>query len=256
MKNLTMWLLSLCLFSGAAMAAEPTAAEIIKRSDEIRNPQQPFSLQCSLVEFQSGKKSNQMEFRVFSKKENTGGQFRSLVRFVDPPKDHGKLMLKEKDIIWFYDPSSKSSVRLSPQQRLLGQASNGDVVTVNFADDYKASIEKTESISDPSKKKRLCYKLNLVSSQASSTYSKIEYWVEKGSSQPIKGKFYSESGHLLKIIYYQGYQKVLDAVRPTEIMIIDGLNKNYVTQMNLSGYRFEKIPDEWFQKDFLPHLKD
>lgn len=244
----------LVMYSQIAMSKSPTPAEIVKLADEVRNPQQPFSLECSLTEFQSGKESNKMEFRVYSKKEKAGGQFRTLVRFISPAKDQGKLMLKDRDIIWFYDPSSKSSVRLSPQQRLMGQASNGDVVTVNYADDYKATLEKTESITDPSQKSRNCYKLNLTSAVPSATYAKIEYWVDSTNNQPVKGKFYSDSGALLKIIYYQGYQKALDAVRPTEILIIDGLNKNYVTKMNLSNYKYEKIPDEWFQKDYLSHV--
>lgn len=237
-------------------AQAPTAAQIVKAADQVRNPQQPFSLQCTMAEFDQGKEKNKMDIKVFSKKEKTGGQFRSLVRFLSPEKDRNKLMLKEKDVIWLYDPGSKASVRISPQQRLVGQASNGDVVTVDYADDYKAVNEKTETISDPAKKDRLCYKLNLTATQPSATYAKIEYWVETKTNAPIKGKFFSESGRLLKIIYYQGYKTVLGVSRPTELLIIDGLNKNLVTKMNLSEHRYEKIPDEWFQKDFLPHLKE
>lgn len=220
---------------------ELSAAQMIEAADAIRNPQQPFSLNCNMVEYQSGTESNQMDIKVFSKKEGEQGQFRSLVRFLAPAKDRGKLMLKDENIIWFYDPSSKASVRISPQQRLIGQASNGDVVTVNFAHDYTAKLDKAEAITDPLKKEHQCNKLNLVATSDSATYHNIEYWVEVDTNQPIKGKFYSESGHLLKIIYYQGYQKILDANRPTELLIIDGLNKNLVTKMTLHDYSYEKF---------------
>ncbi|MDN5759397.1 MAG: hypothetical protein L0H59_12860, partial [Tomitella sp.] len=39
-----------------------------------------------------------------------------------------------------FDPASQASIRLSPQQRLLGQAANGDVVAANFALDYTAQL--------------------------------------------------------------------------------------------------------------------
>ncbi|MFX8565881.1 outer membrane lipoprotein-sorting protein, partial [Acinetobacter baumannii] len=79
-----------------------------------------------------------MVLQVYSKEDTGSGKFRSLVRFVEPPRDENKLILQDGLIMWFYDPEAKSSIRLSPQQRLMGQASNGDVVTVNFARDYKA----------------------------------------------------------------------------------------------------------------------
>lgn len=240
----------------AKSADELSADLIVRNADKVRNPQQPFSCQCSLTEFKAGKQNEQMDFRIFSKKESPETPYRSLVRFIEPAKDRGKLMLMDRDIIWFFDPGSKSTIRLSPQQRLIGQASNGDVLTVDFSGDYKAKLEKKETISDPANAKRNCYKLELTSKTSSSNYSKIDYWVEEKTFMPVKGKFYSESGQLMKIIYYQGVEKVLGVDRPTELLIIDGVNKNFVTKMNLRDYKNEKIPNEWFQKDYLPHLKE
>lgn len=63
-------------------------------------------------------------------------------------------MLKSGNDLWFFDPSSKASIRLSPQQRLLGQAANGDVVTVNLAKDYQAQLEAEESVLDGDRQSR------------------------------------------------------------------------------------------------------
>ena len=49
-------------------------------------------------------------------------------------------MLKNGNDLWFFDPSSQASIRLSPQQRLLGQAANGDVVTANLSLDYEPQL--------------------------------------------------------------------------------------------------------------------
>ena len=52
-------------------------------------------------------------------------------------------------------------------------------------------------------------------------YNRVEYWVERESFHPIKGKFYSDSGRVLKIIYYRNFGERLGGIRPTEAIIID-----------------------------------
>jgi hypothetical protein len=56
---------------------------------------------------------------LYAKAAAVRGQFRSPIRFIAPPRDTGKLMLKNGTDPWLYDPSSKASIRLSPPQRLL-----------------------------------------------------------------------------------------------------------------------------------------
>jgi hypothetical protein len=64
---------------------------------------------------------------VYSREDKQSGQFNNLVRYAEPPRDAGKLVLLKGGNLWFYDPASKASIRISPQQRLTGQASEGDV---------------------------------------------------------------------------------------------------------------------------------
>ena len=131
------------IVQGLAFAA-PNAEEILTASDAIRNPGKPFAVTVTLTEFLNGRQVDTSTLRSYSRTERQGGQFSSLIQFVIPARDAGKLILKNGNDMWFYDPTSKASVRLSPQQRLLGQASNGDVVTVNLAKDYQATIAAEE----------------------------------------------------------------------------------------------------------------
>jgi hypothetical protein len=160
--------------------------------------------------------------------------------------------------MWFYDPASKSSVRISPQQRLVGQASEGDVITVNLAKDYSAKLVGPaggEMLDDADRKPRKCWHLDLSPSNDSAIYGRVEYWVEKETYRPVKGKFYSDSGRLLKIAYYHKYQEQLGTFRPSEIILIDAVNTRLVTTINSSGHHAMEIPDSWYQREFLPHLK-
>jgi outer membrane lipoprotein-sorting protein len=245
---------ALSALAGVAVAA-PNAQAILAASDAIRNPDKPFGLTVALVEYRNGKQTDSNTLSVYSKADANSGQFRSLIRFVAPARDANKLMLKSGNELWFFDPSSKASIRLSPQQRLLGQAANGDVVTVNLAKDYQAQLAAEESVQDGDRQTRLCYKLALAAMSADVTYHRIEMWLDASSSRPVKARFYTESGQLLKTAYYRRYQPQLGVERPTETVIIDGLDPNWVTVMRFADYAWREVPDMWLQRDYLPRFK-
>lgn len=235
--------------------AAPDAQAILAASDAVRNPGKPFALTTTLVEYRSGKQTDANTLTVYSKADDRSGQFRSLIRFVAPARDTNKLLLKSGNDLWFYDPSSKASIRISPQQRLLGQAANGDVVTVNLAKDYKAELAAEEDTQDGDRKNRHCYKLGLAAVSPDVTYHRIEMWIDTGSNRPVKARFYSESGRHLKTAYYRRYETQLGVERPTETVIIDGLNPNWVTVMRFSDYAWRDVPETWLQRDYLPRFK-
>lgn len=254
MRSLVLFLISFLLGHGLAWSAQ-SANDILAASDAIRNPGRPFSVTVTLTEFQAGKQVDTSTLVSYSRTEQQGGQFASLIRFVLPARDAGKLMLKNGNDMWFYDPTSKASVRLSPQQRLLGQASNGDVATVNLAKDYKATLVGEEDILDGERHKRKAHKLALTAATPDVTYASIEMWVDAENNRPLKARFFAESSRLLKTAYYRRFQPQLGAERPTEIVIIDGLDPQSVTLMRFSDYKARVIPDTWMQRDFLPRFQ-
>ncbi|HJU71847.1 MAG TPA: outer membrane lipoprotein-sorting protein [Paucimonas sp.] len=254
MQQLKFALAVLLACSGLAHAA-PTAQEILAASDAVRNPDHPFGLTTTLIEYRNGKQSDTSTLAVYSKADKSSGQFRSLIRFVAPARDAGKLMLKSGNDLWFYDPSNKASIRISPQQRLLGQAANGDIVTVNLARDYQATLAGEEDTQDGERQTRHCYKLALAASASDVTYHHIEMWIDTGNNRPVKARYYTESGRLLKSAYFRRYQAQLGSDRPTETVIIDGLDPGWVTVLRFSDYVRREVPEAWLQRDYLPRFK-
>jgi outer membrane lipoprotein-sorting protein len=234
--------------------ASPGADAILVASDAIRNPGRSFSVTVTLTDFQGGKQVDASTLQSYSRLQSDG-QYSSLVRFVLPARDAGKLMLKNGNDMWFYDPTNKASVRLSPQQRLLGQASNGDVATVNLAKDYKPALLGEEEVQNGERQIRKSYKLALVALVPDVTYASIEMWVDKENNRPIKARFFAESSRLLKTVYYRKFQPQLGADRPTESVIIDGLDPKSVTLMRFSDYAARDIPETWMQRDYLPRFQ-
>ncbi len=238
-----------------AQTAPPTAQEIIAAADKVRNPGEPFRNTSTLTEYVAGKPRSQSVVTVYAKEDGATRQYRNLIRFIEPPRDAGKMVLLDGRTFWFYDPASKASVRISPQQRLIGQASIADVLTVNFAVDYTSTLSGSETIQDAARQAHECWHLDLAAATETSAYNRIEYWVEKGTNYPIKGKFYSDSGRLLKILYYRGFEERLGRIRPTEGIIIDAVDSTLVTTVKFGDLRFQDVPDAWFQRDYLPRFR-
>lgn len=232
----------------------PSAVAIVDAADKVRNPDRPFRVSLSLVEFHGGQPHDSTNLAVHSKFDPSSHQYRNLVRYTAPARDVGKLVLLNGSSMWFYDPASKASIRISAQQRLIGQASNGDVLTVNLAHDYRPQLLGEETVQDADRQPRNTWHLNLVAATSDAAYARLETWVEKDTSRTVKSKFYADSGRVLKLAYYRRYETALGAERPMETIIIDAVDAHLVTKVTASDYRSEDVQDEWFQRDYLPRF--
>jgi len=248
------FLLATALAIAPALAFAQDAHEIVTAADAVRNPHEPFRSTLTLTEYVGGRERSHSSFVLFSKEDATR-HFRNLLEYAEPPQDAGKRVLLDGRSFWFFDPASQTSVRISAQQRLVGQAAIGDVLTVNLAADYSSTVAGEETIDDAARQKRACWHLEMKAASDTAVYNRIEYWVEKGTSRPVKGKFYSDSGRLLKIIYYRNYVERLGGVRPAEAVILDAVDSSLATIATFGEARFQDVPDAWFQRDYLPRLR-
>ncbi len=244
-------LLAFVLFATAAQGE--SAHDIVAGADKVRNPDRPFRVTATVIDYKSGQAAGKNVYTVYSKLDPSTGQFRDVMLYVEPPRDAGKMLLLNGSNLWFYDPASRRSVRISPQEKLSGQASAGDVLTENLAVDYTPTILGAETIQDASKQQRACWHLDLKAANDGATYNRVEYWVEQSTNYPIKAKFYADSGGLLKVLYYRDYEKRGDRMAPSQAVIIDAVDSTLVTTVDLSEPRLQDIPDAWFQRDYLPH---
>jgi outer membrane lipoprotein-sorting protein len=239
-------------------APHPALAEdakaLLAAADQIRNPEGSFSMTLSLAEYRSGKLNATSALTVFAKPAPNSGQYNNLVRFDQPARDAGKLLLRNGLDLWFYDPASRASVRISPQARLLGQASNGDVMSTNLAKDYSATLSGEETINDDTKTPRLCLKLKLKAERPDVAYAAVDYWIDQGTRRPVKAQYYTSEGRLLKTAFFRRYQFLLGRERPTESVIIDGLDPQWITVMRSTDLQSREIPQNWFQRDYLPRF--
>lgn len=254
-KITTTLLLCLTVFSSWAYAspADEKALEIIRRADEVRSPNKPFRYTLTISEYKAGvdqpenKQILDISMRFIKPDGETKADARSLARLIFPPRDRGKVLFSDGYALWFYTPELRRPVPVSPQQRLIGQIANGDVIVTNFEYAYHATLQEEVPCGD-----KICYSLLLERKSAEATWPKIRYYVEKeGDNRPFKASYYSLDDRLFKEVTYHDFKPVLGRMRPTKIVVQDARNGKRYSIMEYSNIRLESLPESWFTRESI-----
>ena len=212
------------------------AAAILARVDQFRSPLESFVMDVQLTSHR-GSTSETSRFRVYGK-----GSDRSLVEFTAPGSEKGKQLLMLRDAMWIYLPNASRPVRISPLQRLMGQASNGDVARTSFNVDYAVSgLAQEESH----------HVLDLVAKDPSVSYAKIRLWVDRATYEPRRADFYVASGKLVKRALYTGFEVMAGRRMVARVEIEDLLRKGEKTVMTYSALTARDNPEKMFSRDSL-----
>ena len=170
----------------------------------------------------------------------------TLTEQTEPDRARGrKLLMKDYDI-WLYTPNIKKPLRISLEQKLSGQVSNGDIARTNYAEDYEATLNSVEKLD-----KKEFYKLDLVAKNKKVTYSKIEYLVSKKDYAPIEATFFALSGKPLKRAKFLDFKLINGMARSTKMYIQDYLQKTKFSTLIFSNHREESFSDNLFNKERL-----
>lgn len=241
MKTISL-LFALCSLPFAVAAQ--TALEIVEKADNARNLAQPFKMGMRLTNFESARAKDGAEFEVM-----VSGRDKTLVKFVSG-RDKGNYLLMIGDDMWIYLPNTRKPIRITPIQRLMGEASNGDVARTNYSRDYEATLRGEETLDGVA-----CWKLELQAKSSGATYRRIEYWVEKKTYFPRRADFYLVSGKFYKTALFEKFEKLSFAEQfLTRMVLIDQLRPGRKTVMEYFAVQPEKIPDKYFNQNYLPNL--
>ena len=236
MKGIAMKILMMLLMLLALPVAGEDATSILGRSDEFRNAMESFSIDVELVSFQ-GTRSESSKFRVYGK-----GSERSVVEFIAPAAEKGKFLLMLRDAMWIYMPSASRPIRISPLQRLMGQASNGDVARTSFAVDYAAKSVVKDGDD---------WLLELEAKDPSISYKSIKLWIDRSTYEPRRADFFVASGKLLKRAHYRKFGTMAGRRVVTEVEIEDLLRAGNRTVMRYANLTARNNADKMFTKDAL-----
>jgi outer membrane lipoprotein-sorting protein len=225
-------------------AAAPDAEKLLEQSDLSRNGWASYEVVAVIRNYVGGELKEEGSFGTYIK-----GDDRTLVKFLNVDVK-GQYLLMLEDAMWIYMPNTRKPIRITPLQRLLGNASNGDVARTRYAGDYTPAFRGEETVDGIP-----CYILDLAARREGATYNRVELWVRKTDARPKKAEIYLSSGKHYKSISYDTFTTVHDRVLLTQMTILDRLREGNITIMTFSGYTPKEIPEKYFNKDYLEKLR-
>lgn len=147
-------------------------------------------------------------------------------------------------------PHTRRPIRITPIQRLMGEASNGDVARVGFGDDYSAVLQGEAEI-----KGQACLKILLTSRKESSTYHKIIIYVRKTDWRPVQADFFLISGKHFKSAVYESFRPLDGRIILTQMTIFDTVRNGRKTTFIYEKIEKKQLPLKYFNKNYLIHIR-
>lgn len=223
-----------------ARAETPAPEEIVARADEIRNPQADYIVEARVASLRPGEETKEAVYEVWIK-----GRDASVIRTLAPATDRGTSLLMRGRDMWAFLSNVAQPVRISLQQRLLGEVANGDLARVNFSGDYAPRILK---------RTKDHYLLKLTARYDNLTYNTIELLVSRIDFRPLRADFFALSGRLLKQCSYEGYGEFGGRERPTLQVYHNPLVKGQKSAVQFSNLRVKDLPAKLFTKAYMKRL--
>ena len=232
-------LLACVLVGHAAAPATPTtnpdAEALLKRSDSYRNGWPSYVLKVKITNYESGKSDEEKLYEVSQK-----GTEKTYVEFLSP-REKGEHLLMLGDDMWVYLPDTSRPIRITPLERLSGDASNGDVARTNYAADYTPVYLRTEKAGTED-----CYVLDLAAKRKGATYQRILYWIRVQDARPVKAEFYLTSGKHIKSATFDEFSVVGGRNQLRRMTLYDEIRHYSHSVLEYSGIAPRDLPDKLF----------
>lgn len=235
-----------CLSAVSYVFADMDAQEIVGKVDEIRSPQTDYIISVEVISFSSERQPNSASYEVMIK-----GRDKTIVKTLLPEVERGRILLMRDRDLWAFFPEVAKPLRLSLQERLIGEVANGDIARVNFSGDYNAKLLRIEKIEGKD-----YYVLELTAKSEEVTYSRAILWAEKEKFWPLKADFFAASGRLLKTCFYEEYKMLGDRERPTQLIMQDSVVKGKRSVIKYDNVRLQEIPEKYFTKEYMKKFMD
>lgn len=229
--------------SVTAHAESLPVRDILKHADQARGNVEGIAWDIEITTADAGSTvSRGMTVKV--KKNNT------LARFTSPANMNDRTVLMAGRNMWFIRAGLQKPVSISPRQKLMGDAANGDIASTNYVEDYAGVLLGEETVGG-----EVCYVLDLKAAGKNVTYDRIKYWVSKERLVGVKAEFYTLSGKLFKTaaFKYDNRVKVGERDEPfvSELIIRDAIQQDRTTTMRYTNIKVEPIPDSTFNLNLL-----
>lgn len=190
--------------------------------------------------------------RSISSKSYSEGYQQSFTEYISPAREQGTKMLKLKDQLWIYSPSTDRTIQISGhmlRQSVMGSDLSYEDMMENrkLTDVYSAKVIGEESLDG-----RTCYVLELTALANDLAYHKRKMWIDTERYIPLKEELFAKSGQLLKRTTLSDVKQIQNRWFPTTVVYKDMLKEGKGTEFKMTSVKFNQdIPAYIFTKAAL-----
>lgn len=231
-------LIQIMLFTSNVWALD--FKEILKKADSYRISTSSSKVETEVELYKNDKLDKRKKYRVYVKPGR-----RSLVLFMSA-NEQGQKVLMLEDNFWIMMPTSRRAIRITPMQKLIGEASTGDIATMTWSEFYGGEILNADTLYE----KTPAIYLNLKSQVKGTTYENIKLFVSKESFAPLAADLYVKSGKMAKQAKYfvkdMGNREMV-----FKMVLLDRIQKDRRTEVFFNSIVPFEMPDKYFNPMFL-----
>ncbi len=238
---------ALLLLAAASGVFAQDTTKILAELDHLNDfGSSDFSALYTIVSQKPGEKDTVTQVRMY--RRDSKNQFAMLVML--PEVNKGQGYLREDDKVWFYDPTSRKFSFSSLKENIQdSEAKNSDLTKRSIEDDYSVT-STTEGLVGAIP----VWIIDLKAKTREPSYERIVLYVRKDKTMLLKQEDYSVSGRLMRTSLYPKYAEVGGKLLPSQILLVDELNKGERSQLSMTEQSIAKLPDKVFTKAFLEQV--
>lgn len=246
MKKLT-YIITIMIFVTANLAAQsfPSGEDILRRIDANIGSDNKISTAEMIIHGKRGSRSMKSKSWIM-------GEEKSFTEYLAPAREKGTKMLKLKDQLWIYIPSTDRTIKISGhmmRQSVMGSdLSYEDMMEdTQLLNNYEANVIGEETLLD-----RACWVLELTSKVEKTAYYSRKIWVDKERYISLREDRFARSGKLLKTFEASDVKRIQNRWIPTHMVFKDVLKSGKGTEFILESIEFNAvIPEHVFTKASL-----
>ena len=222
--------------------------QMVKNADDYRLGQRSAKVVSDVKLYKNNELDKTRQYTVYTRENRE-----SLVLF-NSQVEAGQKMLMLGDNYWLLMPKSRRPIRITPMQKLLGEASVGDISTLTWSEDYQGKWVETVTLDLISGESIQTEKIKLSAKTKGASYFTIDLWLERGTGFPIKADLYLRSGKMAKEAWFikglrEGETKVISMV------LNDKIQTNQKTVIEYKEIVPTEIADKYYNPAYLSRTK-
>lgn len=225
-----------------ALAQKPDPDTLVRQADSFRQAYRDAVMDIRLTRTSGQAPPEESHLKVALRGANT-----SLIR-VTQGAQAGQQVLMTDEGLWVKLPRSARSVRITPLQRLVGDAAVGDIGRMRWQDDYGARFaEPAEGMTEGV----AAWNLELQARSPLATYARVVTSVAKADGRPLLAEFFLKSGKAARRVRFGPVEAINDRRGIRRMELQDAIKADSRTEMVIERVRQSTVDARWFTLETL-----